>query len=272
VNSDPIIQYYNRFDEWGRLDREPLELNMNWHYMSKYLPPAGHVLDNGAGPGKYALKLAECGYDVTVTDLTPRLLEMAKSKAEEQGLLPRFRAFHTANATDLGMLSDEQFDAALMLGPLYHLQDDKDRTHALQELYRVTKRDGIVFVAFMSRMRHAITALAQPHSWRPTDTVEALEAFLHTGKFNHVDEGRFTGAYYYPIEEIKPFMEAGGFETLHLIGSSSIAGSLSAEQTDYWLSQDEKSRDKWWELLASFAESEYGLGFSSHLMYIGRRK
>jgi hypothetical protein len=28
-----IIDYYNSFDEWGRLDREPLEFQINWHYM-----------------------------------------------------------------------------------------------------------------------------------------------------------------------------------------------------------------------------------------------
>lgn len=48
-----VIEYYSRFDEWGRLDREPLEFIINWHYMKRYLPPSGSVLDNGAGPGKY---------------------------------------------------------------------------------------------------------------------------------------------------------------------------------------------------------------------------
>jgi hypothetical protein len=43
-----IINYYNSFDEWGRLDREPLEFQVNWHYIKKYLPPTGELLDNGA--------------------------------------------------------------------------------------------------------------------------------------------------------------------------------------------------------------------------------
>ncbi len=46
-----IISYYNTFDEWGRLEREPVEFQVNWHYIKKYLPSAGHILDNGAGPG-----------------------------------------------------------------------------------------------------------------------------------------------------------------------------------------------------------------------------
>lgn len=47
-----IIGYYNQFDEWGRLEREPIEYQVNWHYIKKYLPQTGNVLDNGAGPGK----------------------------------------------------------------------------------------------------------------------------------------------------------------------------------------------------------------------------
>ena len=35
---DKIISYYSSFDEWGRLDREPLEHKVNWHFIIKYLP------------------------------------------------------------------------------------------------------------------------------------------------------------------------------------------------------------------------------------------
>ena len=64
----------------------------------------------------------------------------------------------------------------------------------------------------------------------------AIKEFVRTGIFNHSDEGRFTGAYYFNLEDIKPFMEAHGFKTIKLIGSSSIAGSFKAEQFDYWRS------------------------------------
>ena len=81
-----IINYYNQFDEWGRLEREPIEFQVNWHYIKKYLPKEGAILDNGAGPGKYSMELAREGYRGTLTDLTPRLVDMAESKADELGL------------------------------------------------------------------------------------------------------------------------------------------------------------------------------------------
>ncbi|WP_156417548.1 hypothetical protein [Paenibacillus etheri] len=42
-----IIDYYSSFDEWGRLDREPLEFIINLHYIKKYMPSTGKILDNG---------------------------------------------------------------------------------------------------------------------------------------------------------------------------------------------------------------------------------
>ncbi|WP_325176764.1 hypothetical protein [Paenibacillus alkalitolerans] len=47
-----IVNYYSSFDEWGRLEREPLEFLVNWHFIKKHLPESGQILDNGAGPGR----------------------------------------------------------------------------------------------------------------------------------------------------------------------------------------------------------------------------
>lgn len=267
-----IIDYYNQFDEWGRLDREPLEFKVNWHYIRRFLPESGHILDNGAGPGKYAMELAKCGYDVTLTDFTLRLVEMARDKAVELCLTERFKDFYTENATDLNRFADEQFDASLMLGPLYHLQQLDDRSRAVDELYRVTKSGGVVFVAFMTRIRHLMTSIAYPQSWKPNDNIDDIQTFLETGIFNHSDEGRFTGAYYFNIEDIIPFMELQGFESVKLIGSSGIAGSLKQEQFGYWRCCGDEIYAKIMDLIYESAENVNILGGSSHLLYIGKRK
>lgn len=266
-----VIDYYSSFDEWGRLDREPLEFIINWHYIKEYLPPNGHVLDNGAGPGKYSMELAKKGYTVTLSDLTSRLVDMAKEKAAELGVTQQFHGFHVFNATDLTGLPDESFDASLMLGPLYHLQKEAEREAAVRELFRVTKAEGIVFVAFQSRLRMIITSLQYPQYWKPHDKMESIREFSRSGIFNHSDQGRFTGAYYFHIDEINPFMERHGFETIALIGSSSIGAMLSQQQKQYWEGQEEESRDVM-NLLIEIAKDPSVLGISSHLMYIGRRK
>lgn len=267
-----VINYYNSFDEWGRLDREPIEFVVNLHHILNTLPGRGRILDNGAGPGKYSMELAKQGYEVTLTDLTPRLVEIAAAKAKELRLAAQFQGFHCADATDLSLFQEEQFDAALMMGPLYHLQSEQDRSMAVKELYRVTQSRGYVFVAFMTRTRHVMNSLSFPEHWKPNNTMSNIKEFARTGVFNHSDEGRFTGAYYYNLEDIKPFMESHGFETIKLIGSSSIAGSLKAEQFNYWRSRGEDEFQEVMNLIYEEAENPSILGVSSHLLYIGRKR
>lgn len=266
-----IIDYYNKFDEWGRLEREPIEFRVNWHYIKRYLPLTGTVLDNGAGPGKYSMKLANEGYNVTLTDLTPKLVEIAKNKAQELDLEEYFNGFFVADARELNMIRDEQYDASLMLGPMYHLQEETDRIKAVKELYRVTKKNGIVFVAFMPRIRHILTSLLHPENWKPNNDIENIERFSETGCFNHQDEGRFTGAYYFNIDEIKPFMEEQGFESLELLGSN-VGAILNEENWNYWRDKGEKEFEKIIKLLIEKANDPYILGISSHLLYIGVKR
>lgn len=265
-----IISYYNQFDEWGRLEREPIEFQVNWHFIKKYLPETGYILDNGAGPGKYSMELAKDGYRVTLTDLTPKLVEIAKRKAQDFQLEGQFDGFYTADARELNMLNDEQFDASLMLGPMYHLQEENDRIMAVQELNRVTKKNGLVFVAFMPRIRHVFTSLLSPNNWKPNDNMDTIQQFSQSGCFNHSDEGRFTGAYYFNIEDINPFMETQGFETLELIGSN-VGAILNNDNWNYWRDKGEAEVEKIINLIKEKATDPYILGNSSHLLYIGKK-
>jgi ubiquinone/menaquinone biosynthesis C-methylase UbiE len=228
------------------------------------------VIDNGAGPGKYAMELAKLGYQVTLSDLTPKLVDTAKEKAKQFGLEKHFSEFLVRDARNLFGLETNQFDASLMLGPLYHLQSEEDRVQAIQELRRVTKVGGVVFVAVRPRVRKVLTALMFPTQWKPLDNMTAIKEFKKNGVFNHADKGRFTGAYFFNIEDIKPFFESNGFETLELLSSTGIGERLTPENWDYWRARGEE--EMLMELIYESAADPYLLGNASHLLYIGRKK
>ena len=266
-----IIDYYSGFDEWGRLDREPIEFRVNWFFMKKYLEGSGSILDNGAGPGKYSLKLAQEGYRVTMSDMTPSLVEMARVKARESGLNAQFEGFYEMDARNLSELGDGQFDASLMLGPLYHLQQEEDRIKAVKELYRVTKKNGIVFVAFMPRIKHILQSLMYPENWLPHNTVDAIQRFSETGCFDHADKGRFTSAFFFRVGDIEPFMQSNGFEKVALL-SSNIGSMITKQQWNYWVGKGEKEMESVVELMIENADDPSLLGISSHLLYIGKKK
>lgn len=269
---DSIIQYYSQFDEWGRLDREPLEFRLNLRYIRRYLPQGAKLLDNGAGPGKYAMRLAQEGHRMTLTDLTPRLVDEARKQAEAAELSDRFDGFYVRDARHLDGMADDSFDGVLMLGPLYHLQKAEDREQAVREAYRVTKRGGFVFAAMMPRTAFAITCMRYPAAWRPNDSADRIAELMGTGVFDHADEGRFTGVYYFRTEEIAPFMESFGFETVQLIGSESISRMLDASHWQYWRDSGPEEAAKLQQVIDRMAEDPALLGISTHVLYIGRKK
>ena len=84
VDLEAVRQYYLRFDrsEWTRLERPEgsVEFAVNTHFLAQHLPQRGRVLDLGGGPGRYASWLAERGHRVTLADLSPNLLDIARAE------------------------------------------------------------------------------------------------------------------------------------------------------------------------------------------------
>lgn len=100
------------------------------------------ILDLGAGTGRYAISLAREGFDVSAVELVKKNLDVMNSKHERIKIWP-------GNALDLHFLEDETFDITIMFGPLYHLQTKEEKLKALSEARRVTKKNGIIFAAYI---------------------------------------------------------------------------------------------------------------------------
>ena len=67
----------------------------------------------------------------------------------EQNTIPGEKVtVRQGNAMDLSAFEDEIYDITLLLGPMYHLFSREDKLKALGEAIRVTKKGGIVFVAY----------------------------------------------------------------------------------------------------------------------------
>jgi ubiquinone/menaquinone biosynthesis C-methylase UbiE len=105
--------------EWRRLQQNPyhpIEFMITMHFLEKYLPKQGLVLDAGGGPSRYTIELAKQGYSVVLLDLVPEMLRIAKRKAKRAGVLGRINQFMQGSIEDLSAFSNETFDAVLCLG------------------------------------------------------------------------------------------------------------------------------------------------------------
>lgn len=143
--SKELEKYYNKFCEEKRLTRRHghVEYVTSMKYIHKYLEgkPNAKILDVGAGTGRYSVQLADEGYDVTAVELVKYNLGILKSKGSS------VKAYQ-GTALNLSRFEDDTFDMTLVFGPMYHLYTLEDKVKALTEAKRVTKKNGVILVAY----------------------------------------------------------------------------------------------------------------------------
>jgi SAM-dependent methyltransferase len=139
----------------GNLDRE-----RSRELLKRFLPRASAtVLDIGGGPGGHACWLAQQGYKVHLVDITPLQVQLVREASQRQPEAP-LASVSVGDACSLSWRAGTA-DAVLLLGPLYHLTDEKDRLTALQDAHRVPKPGGIFLSVGISRFASTFDGLRQ---------------------------------------------------------------------------------------------------------------
>lgn len=250
-----IQTYYTTvFDEHSRLTTRsaqgPLEFARTQEIIRQHTP-VGRVLDVGGGTGVHARALQEAGYDVQLIDPVPRHVAQAQM-AGVPASLGDARALR---------FEDDAFDAALLLGPLYHLETAADRLLALKEARRVVRPGGRVLAAALSRyIAFGKISLARK---APAELPAEWDALISRGA--PVPGTRFPAGHHHSAEELHEEMETAGFSDVEVVGVEGPAGMLleSVDDSDPEL-QDAAHR------IARAAGAVPGIrDFSAHLIGVG---
>lgn len=140
-----LIDFYNTYDEDSRLTLRhgTVEFLTTMRYIEKYINSGNHVLEIGAGTGRYSHALARQGYAVDAVELVSHNIEVFRKNTLPNEDITVIQG----NALDLSSISDNKYDITLLLGPLYHLYNSEDKKQAIREAVRVTKQGGIIFAA-----------------------------------------------------------------------------------------------------------------------------
>lgn len=114
-------------------------------FFEQTVPKGSKVLDVACGDGYGSRKLALKGYHVTATDISTKMIELAK----EQHLHERV-TFAQADMTNMPF-SDEQFDAIMVINGIEWTEEP---LRALKELKRVVKEKGYLCAAILGPTAH----------------------------------------------------------------------------------------------------------------------
>jgi S-adenosylmethionine-dependent methyltransferase len=262
-----IVAYYNSSleNEHSRLEQHQLEYDLTWRYLNQYLPSQGSILEIGTGAGRYTLELAKQGYTVTAVDFSMVLIDKCRQRIAEAGL-ERQVQFIVDDARNLSKVTQKEFDAVLLMGPLYHLIAEADRKAALKEAFDRLREGGILFSAFLSRFGVLSYLLKDRPSW--IENQAEVQSVLESGKRpDEFPRGGFRGYFARP-SEIVPLHEEIGFSTLVLAG---VEPAIAADDESYNKLQGNQ-RGQWLDLLYRISTEQSILGASRHLLYIGQKR
>lgn len=265
--SNAIIDFYGRYDEDNRMAGNALEYLRCKEIILRYLIDREmDVVDIGGATGAFSFWLASLGHSVNLADITPKHIEIANNRQQELGI--RLSSAVLCDARQLPY-ENERFDLALLMGPLYHLQDKKDRIKCLREAFRVLKPNGILISEAITRYASMLDGFFLNLIDDP-DFVPIMLRDIATGL--HTDTSAcaeyFTDAYFHLPNEVSEELSEAGFQFVNLIAVTSFGHLIPDVNTKL---MDEAFQKKLLSTIRLVEESPSIMGISSHIIGIGKK-
>ncbi len=267
-----VKKFYTEYGikEWRRLTKDPyhrLEFDTTMHFLKKYLPKKGLILDAGGGPGRYTIELAKLGYDVILFDLTPKLLEIAKRRIKREKVHGRVKQIIQGSIDDLSMFKNNTFDAVISLGgALSHIVNKTQREKAIDELIRVTKRNAPIFVSVIGRLAVLVSELI-----RFPEEIEIKKVFQRVR-----DTGDYLGGYgfapchFYLPDELRKSFAKRKIKILEMVGLEGLSTGHPKE-TNRLFKKYPKAWKVWLETHFKTCTHPNVVGISEHFMIICKK-
>jgi SAM-dependent methyltransferase len=171
-------QFYDEYGEreWTRFEdgrTPPAEIDVHLRFLERFVQGGDHVLDAGAGPGRFTIELVRLGADVVALDISPQQLELLGNR------LPDVET-QVGDITDLSRFADGSFDVTVCFGgPLSYVVDRAE--DALADLVRITRSGGYVLVSVMSTIGTIVHYIAILLDLARRDGTAKQEEIVRTG-------------------------------------------------------------------------------------------
>lgn len=244
-----------------------LEHDMTLRTIVRHVPGGARILDVGGGPGTYLEPLARHGFDPWLCDLSDANVAAAQARAAALGLSDVAQRVRQSDATNLTHYARASFDAALALGPFYHLLDDTARRRALSEIVRVVKPGGTIVLAVLPRL-HPLRYLLREATDESFGIIEALDwdALLATGRFEN--EEFFTDAYLTDLTEFRALLRRARCRVIDMLSAESFCAFMDVPLCE-WATSEEKYA-KLLDLVDKTARRPEQIASAEHVLVVAR--
>jgi ubiquinone/menaquinone biosynthesis C-methylase UbiE len=240
------------YDEYYKNFKGAVEHYLDLELLKKYLPKNKNVkiLDAAGGTGRITLALARMGYAVTLCDISPKMLEVAKKKMLKAGVSDNV----TVLECDVCNMPfpDKSFDFVLSYG---------GGIKAVKELVRVTKKKGKISMCLVNRYGTAINKFRQ-------DPKQALALLTSKSEYDCYEDEKYRT---FNEKEASRFLEKEGFKIIALYAYD-IWNSLSIPQkildSGDW---DKNFLRQTVEIMLRLAKEPSVRGISRHWVVYGER-
>jgi ubiquinone/menaquinone biosynthesis C-methylase UbiE len=242
----------DQYDEWYETFEGAVEHHVDWSLLQRYLPKnrKAKILDAAGGTGRMTLPLARMGYRVTLCDISPRMLDVAKRK------LLRERVSDAVEILECDVrflpFRDELFDLVICWDGMIE---------AVKELVRVTKTHGRLSLFLMNRWRAAIDKFYGD----PDSALTMLEATPSDSRA--VQGGEWVGA-----EDIRRLFEA---ERVRVMDVYAVCGWLDVVPIPQEILKsrdwDEELFERTARMVLKLTEEPSVRGMTRHLVVYGEK-
>jgi len=246
------------FEDYEKTFESRLARELEWERLLKgYLleNKDAKILDAGGGTARITLPLAKLGYQVTLLDLSPGMLAVAKEKLQKEGLLGRVEI----KEADLVSLPfpDENFALVICLhGAFSYLDSSK----AAKELTRVMKKGGRIIVDALNRY----WAVGHELNKNPELALKLLKSEVDYAYDRHGDWMRA-----FSPKELKGLFKKNGIKCMGIYGEPY---SLLPNEVLYQQGWDDKFLAQIVEIMTYLRDMPSFIAMSPELTLVGEKR
>lgn len=217
----------------------------------EYLPkPPCKILDAGGGIGRFSIPLAKRKYTVTLSDISQKMVNKAKELVTSENLN---LSFFKESVTNM-IHQNDSFDVVLLFNGVLDYCSNIEK--ALQETYRILKKEGLIIGTVNNRFIYTTTNILLEKK----DTNKFINAFT-TG-----DYSKKFPVHDFTYDELVSLLKNSGFTLIDVLGPTNLLRKWEYEQI-----VTNQNRAKLLETQLAFAKKKEYLNNSTDFFFVAKK-